>query len=46
MDELESATLGAAVDEDEELLADKQQRASTGEAGGDDMPAESVSLNF
>jgi hypothetical protein len=45
MDELESATLGAAVDEDEELLADKQARGQHGGGGGDDMPTESVSLN-
>lgn len=43
MDEYESIELGAAVDEDEELLADKPQGTSS--SGGEDRPTESVSLN-
>ena len=46
MDEDESIDLGMAVDEDEVLLADKQQGGGTSGTGGDDRPTESLSLNF
>jgi hypothetical protein len=44
VEEHESIELGVAIDEDEELLADKQQGTSSTDGG--DRPTESLSLNF
>jgi hypothetical protein len=46
MEEIESVELGAAVDEDEVLLADKPQGVSTSGSDDDDRLTENVTLNF
>ena len=46
MEDFEAAELGVAVDEDEELLADKKSGYSTSGSDGGDLPTENVSLNF
>ena len=45
MEDFEAAELGAAVDEDEELLAEKKSGYSTGGSDGGDQLTENVSLN-